>query len=109
MEIKYEDIVRDQKAASRQFNAFLGLPWDDEVLRFHESPVPSATASAVQVRRPIYSSLIGKWRHHAKRLTPLRARIAREIPEDQLARGRRNRKIPTVSRPAMQKATRPIH
>ena len=85
MEIKYEDIVRDQKAASRQFNAFLGLPWDDEVLRFHESPVPSATASAVQVRRPIYSSLIGKWRHHARRLTPLRARIAREIPEDQLA------------------------
>ena len=64
---------------------FVGLPWGDEVLRFHQSPAPSATASAVQVRRPIYSSSVGKWRHHAKRLAPLRARLAREIPEAELA------------------------
>ncbi|MGZ3297247.1 MAG: sulfotransferase, partial [Xanthobacteraceae bacterium] len=56
LEINYEDIVRDQAAASRRLIGFVGLPWDDEVLRFHESPAPSATASAVQVRRPIYSS-----------------------------------------------------
>jgi Sulfotransferase family len=56
LEINYEDIVRGQEAASRKMIAFLGLPWDDEVLRFHESPVPSATASAVQVRRPVYAS-----------------------------------------------------
>jgi hypothetical protein len=55
------------------------------VLRFHESPAPSSTASAVQVRRPIYSSSVGKWRHHADRLAPLRARLAREIPEAELA------------------------
>ncbi|WP_291690954.1 tetratricopeptide repeat-containing sulfotransferase family protein [Bradyrhizobium sp.] len=84
LEINYEDIVRDQLAASRRLIAFLGLPWDDEVLRFHESPAPSATASAVQVRRPIYASSIGKWRHHANRLSPLRARLAREIPEHEL-------------------------
>jgi tetratricopeptide (TPR) repeat protein len=85
LEINYEDIVRDQSAASRRLIDFLGLPWDDEVLRFHESPAPSATASAVQVRRPIYSSSVGKWRHHAERLAPLRARLAREIPEAELA------------------------
>jgi hypothetical protein len=85
LEINYEDIVRDQTAASRRLIDFVGLPWDDEVLRFHESPVPSATASAVQVRRPIYSSSVGKWRHHAERLAPLRARLAREIPEAELA------------------------
>jgi len=85
LEINYEDIVRDQLAASRHLIAFVGLPWDNEVLRFHESPAPSATASAVQVRRPIYSSSIGKWRHHAERLAPLRSRLAREIPEDELA------------------------
>lgn len=84
MEISYEDIVKDQLAASRRLVAFLGLPWDEEVLRFHESPAPSATASAVQVRRPIYASSIGKWRHHADRLSPLRSRLAREIPEDEL-------------------------
>jgi hypothetical protein len=37
------------------------------------------------VRRPIYSSSIGKWRNHAERLAPLRSRLAREIPEDELA------------------------
>jgi hypothetical protein len=85
LEVSYEDIVRDQAAASRRLVGFVGLPWDDEVLRFHESPAPSATASAVQVRRPIYSSSVGKWRHHAERLAPLRARLAREIPEAELA------------------------
>jgi hypothetical protein len=85
LEVNYEDIVGDQSAASRRLISFVGLPWDDEVLRFHESPAPSATASAVQVRRPIYSSSLGKWRHHAERLAPLRARLAREIPEAELA------------------------
>ena len=54
-------------------------------MRFHESPAPSATASAVQVRRPIYASSVGKWRHHADRLRPLRERLAREIPAAELA------------------------
>ena len=85
LEINYEDIVRDQAAASRRLIDFTGLPWDDEVLRFHESAAPSSTASAVQVRRPVYSSSVGKWRHHAERLAPLRARLAQEIPEAELA------------------------
>jgi len=85
MEINYEDIVRDQAAASQDIIRFLGLPWEDGVMRFHESPAPSATASAVQVRRPIYASSVGKWRHHADRLRPLRERLAREIPEAELA------------------------
>ena len=85
LEINYEDIIREQAATSRRIISFAGLPWDGEVLRFHESPAPSATASAVQVRRPIYASSVGKWRHHAERLAPLRARLAREIPESELA------------------------
>jgi hypothetical protein len=85
LEINYEDIVRNQAEASRRLIGFVGLAWNDEVLRFHQSAAPSATASAVQVRRPIYSSSVGKWRHHAERLAPLRARLAREIPEAELA------------------------
>jgi len=85
MEVNYEDVVRDQAAASRDIIRFLGLPWEDGVMSFHESPAPSATASAVQVRRPIYASSVGKWRHHAERLGPLRERLAREIAEAELA------------------------
>jgi len=85
LEVNYEDIIRDQAAASRDIIRFIGLPWEDDVMRFHESPAPSATASAVQVRRPVYASSVGKWRRHAARLAPLRARLSREIPEAELA------------------------
>ena len=85
LEISYEDVVRDQEAESRKTIEFLGLSWDDEVLRFHESKAPSATASAVQVRRAIYASSIGKWRHHADALAPLRARLSRELTAEELA------------------------
>jgi tetratricopeptide (TPR) repeat protein len=85
MEVDYEDVVADQAAASRRLIAFAGLPWEDEVLRFHQSPAPSATASAVQVRRPVYSSSIGKWQFHAQHLAPLRERLARELAPEDLA------------------------
>jgi tetratricopeptide (TPR) repeat protein len=85
MEIDYEDIVADQAAASRRLIAFARLPWEDEVLRFHQSPAPSATASAVQVRRPVYSSSIGKWQFHAQHLAPLREGLARELAPEDLA------------------------
>ena len=85
LEVNYEDIVKDQAAASRDIIRFIGLPWEDDVMRFHESPAPSATASAVQVRRPVYASSVGKWRRHAERLAPLRARLLREIPEAELS------------------------
>jgi len=85
LEVRYEDIVRDQEAESRRMIDFAGLPWDDEVLRFHDSKAPSATASAVQVRRPVYASSIGKWRHHADALAPLRARLSRVLPEQELS------------------------
>lgn len=85
LEVWYEDIVADQAAVSRRLIDFIGLSWNDEVLRFHQSQAPSATASAVQVRRPIYASSVGKWRHHAERLVPLRDRLARELPRNELA------------------------
>jgi hypothetical protein len=76
MEVAYEDIVADLEGQSRKILAFLGLRWEDEVLQFHQSANPATTASAVQVRRPIYASSVGKWRHYRDELEPLRARLA---------------------------------
>ena len=83
-EVQYEDIVRDQTGASRRLLAFLGLSWEEEVLRFHESPAPSATASAVQVRRPLYGSSVGRWRRHYQALRPLHERLSAELPASEL-------------------------
>jgi tetratricopeptide (TPR) repeat protein len=85
LEVNYEEIVRDSAAQSRRLIDFLDLPWEDDVLRFHESAAPSATASAVQVRRPVYASSVGKWRLHAARLAALRERLARELSDEELA------------------------
>jgi tetratricopeptide (TPR) repeat protein len=76
LEVAYEDIVADLEGQSRRLLAFLGLPWEDEVLKFHESRSPAATASAVQVRRPLYASSVGKWRRYADELAPLALRLA---------------------------------
>lgn len=72
-ELSYEYIVGDLPNAARRLLRFLDLPWDDAVLRFYENSAPSATASAVQVRRPLYASSVRKWRHFAAELAPLRA------------------------------------
>ena len=79
LEVAYEDVVRDQEGQSRRIIGFLDLPWEDGVLRFHESRAPSATASAVQVRRPIYASSIDKWRRHERALEPFRKRLSQGL------------------------------
>ena len=50
------------KAQARRIIAYCGLPWDDRCLSFHETDRPVRTASATQVRQPIYNSAIGRWR-----------------------------------------------
>lgn len=84
LEVSYEDIVADLDGQSRALMGFLGLPWEDDILRFHESKAPVSTASAVQVRQPIYASSIGKWRSYADELEPLRARLAELMPGEEL-------------------------
>ena len=50
-------------------------PFEPGCLRFHENRQASTTASAIQVRQPVYTSSIGKWRHYARQLEPLRQRL----------------------------------
>jgi len=75
-EIAYEDFVADPESQSRRILDFLGLPWEAAVLNFHESRAASTTASAAQVRRPVYSSSVGKWRNYGAELQPLIARLS---------------------------------
>ncbi|WP_420430489.1 sulfotransferase [Kordiimonas sp.] len=76
LDLQYENLVQDTEAEARKLLAHCGLEWQDGVLAFHENTSPSATASAAQVRRPVYSSSIGRWRDHAAGLEPLIERLA---------------------------------
>lgn len=71
IEIAYEDVVADQEGQTRVLLAWLDLAWDDAVLAFHENAAPVATASAVQVRRPVYDSSVGRWKQYGDRLAPM--------------------------------------
>ena len=78
LEVRYESIVLNVEAEARRILEFLGLPWQDQVTRFFESGAPSSTASAVQVRRPVYATSIGKWRHYRNELAALAQRLGVE-------------------------------
>lgn len=72
LEIDYETLVDDQEAVSRRLVAHAGLDWDAACLAFERNAQPTLTASAAQVRQPIYRSSLGLWRRYANELAPLR-------------------------------------
>lgn len=76
LELDYESLVLDQEAGTRRLLEHCDLEWDARCLQFHLNPAPAATASAAQVRRPLYRSSLGRWREHAAALEPT-ARILR--------------------------------
>lgn len=76
-DVAYEALIADQEGVSRQLIAAVGLDWDPACLHFHANQSASSTASAAQVRRPLYSSSVEKWRHYEAQLTPLAAGLQR--------------------------------
>jgi tetratricopeptide (TPR) repeat protein len=75
-EISYEELVGDVEGETRRLLEYCGLPWDDACLKFYDSPRAVRTASLAQVRKPIYAGSIGRWRHYAKELAPLREALS---------------------------------
>ena len=75
-DVRYEDFVADQEGQTRALIAHLGLPWDDAVLSFHETDRPVRTASAAQVRQPMYQGSVDLWKRYGNRLKPLLDRLA---------------------------------
>lgn len=65
MSVRYEDIVHDPEPPVRAMLAHCGLEWDPACLQPHNSSRAVSTASLVQVRQPIYSGAIGRWKAYA--------------------------------------------
>jgi tetratricopeptide (TPR) repeat protein len=75
LDVDYEKLVTNQEQESRRIIDYLGLDWEDTCLDFHRQSGPAATASAAQVRQPIYVSSVGKWRCYARQLAPLAGKL----------------------------------
>ena len=76
LDVRYEDVVDDIEGQARRLIAFCGLDWDDACLEFHKKSGTVRTASAYQVRQPLYSRSVGRWRGYEKHLEPLREALA---------------------------------
>ena len=84
-EIEYEELVKNPLKASVRVAEHCGLTWNPRALEVEKGATISMTASAAQVRRPIYGSSSGRWRHYRAHLGPLFAALHRhgvQLPED---------------------------
>ena len=69
--VDYEELVADPEGESRRLIEFLGLDWEPACLDFHKTQRPVFTASSWQVRQPMFTRSIGRWRHYERHLGPL--------------------------------------
>jgi tetratricopeptide (TPR) repeat protein len=71
LDVSYEETVSDIEGQSRRILEFLGLPFEETVLDFHESKDLVRTPSTSQVRKPIYKSAVQAWKRYEEYLGPL--------------------------------------
>lgn len=70
-DVHYEAVVADVEGQARQIIGYLGLPWDERCLTFYNTDRPVKTASVTQVRKPIYTTSVNRWRKYEHYLRPL--------------------------------------
>jgi tetratricopeptide (TPR) repeat protein len=71
LQVSYAGLVREQERFSRQIVDFCGLEWDDRCLDFHNTDRFVFTLSYDQVRQPMYTRSLERWKNYAKHLQPL--------------------------------------
>jgi tetratricopeptide (TPR) repeat protein len=73
--LSYEALVADQIGETRKLLDYCGLEWEDACVDFHRNSAPTTTASAVQVRQPLYRTSVSQWRHYEAQLEPLAGQL----------------------------------
>jgi tetratricopeptide (TPR) repeat protein len=86
-EVQYERLVADLEGESRRLIEFLGLDWDPACLEFHKTERAIVTASLWQVRQPLYTRSVERWRHYHESLQPLVEALGDLLPADAAKEG----------------------
>jgi tetratricopeptide (TPR) repeat protein len=79
LEVDYEETVADLEGVARKLVAWCGLAWEPACLEFQQAKRPVRTASAVQVRQPVYRTSVGRWKHYEHALASLFAELDRVV------------------------------
>ncbi len=74
--VHYERLIKDPKSQVSEMLRFLGLEWHDDCLNFHALGNTVKTASVWQIRKPLYTTSVGRWRNYEAHLGALAERYA---------------------------------
>jgi hypothetical protein len=83
LEFRYEDVVADTEREARRILEFLGLPWDERVLKFYEHAREKIVRSPTykEVTQPIYHKSVGRWKNYARHFEPMLETLAPFVKE----------------------------
>jgi tetratricopeptide (TPR) repeat protein len=74
-EVDYQETVTDLESVARRLVEVIGLEWDPACLEFHRTERPVRTASVTQVRQPVYTRSLERWKHYQSELAELFAAL----------------------------------
>ena len=77
-EVVYENLVSNQEPEIRKLLEHCDLPWDEKCLNFHHHERSVQTASQWQVRQPVYSSSVKRWKKYERHLAPLKQTLLQQ-------------------------------
>lgn len=78
--IFYERLVANPEGETRRLLDYVGVPFEDACLRFYDNPRAVRTASAEQVRRPIFTDGLENWKRYERWLEPLKDALGGALP-----------------------------
>jgi tetratricopeptide (TPR) repeat protein len=75
--VRYEKMIEDLPAVARSVLGFLGLGFEENVLKFYEHARLKRvnSPSHADVRKPLYRTAVGRWRNYEKYLDPYLTRL----------------------------------
>ncbi len=70
IDVAYEDVTADLEREARRIVGYLALPWEEACVAFHRNSAAVGTASAIQVREPVYRRSVDRWHRYESQLRP---------------------------------------
>ncbi|MAW88662.1 MAG: hypothetical protein CMJ42_19250 [Phyllobacteriaceae bacterium] len=71
LDVDYETLVADPEPTARALIAHCGLDWDERCLEFWKTERRVSTLSRDQVRQPVHTASVGRWRRYGDGMQPL--------------------------------------
>lgn len=82
LDLDYDALVHDPRPVMQRLLAFCDLEWEDACLSFERANTSVRTASAWQVRQPLYRASSGRWKNYASHIASLRGALRDLCPDD---------------------------